>query len=143
MLTDCSAGLLTPLSIPVLMSSPLCLCGIFPIHLQRRAAEQKQSPHVTFVALPASGIYPPHSSIHLLNEPCHYSFPFLLLQLLSFNLVIDGAFGFLLHMRLVCMKKQVLRRFVPTKVLKVQLSHGNRPANIIILQPHKKRQMKL
>lgn len=88
-----------PLSVCAKYSQSICKIG---------AAEQKQSQYVTFVASPASGIYPSHSSIHLLNEPCQYSFPFLLLQLLSLNPVIDDAFGFLflLHMQLVCMENR-------------------------------------
>lgn len=43
----------------------------------------------------ACRIYPlTHPSIRLLNEPCQYSFPFLLLQLLSLTSVIYDAFGF-------------------------------------------------
>lgn len=74
--------------------------------------------YVTFAALLASGIYPPHSSIHLLNEPCQHSFPFLLLQLLSLNLVIDDAFVFCFLFAAYAIGvrgKQALGRFVRTK----------------------------
>lgn len=78
-----------------------------------------------------------HSSIHLLNEPCQHSFPFLLLQLLSLNLVIDDAFVFcfLFAYAIAMHGKQTLGRFVRTK-FKSSLAMQIGPQTIIF-QPHK------
>lgn len=137
--TDGATGLLTSLSIHVLMSSPLCLCGIFPLNLQRRGGWTKAIwiCHICCVAgfqdLSPSLIHPSFQRA----LPVFLPIP---LVTTSFTQPCDWWCLWLFYC--ICdwyAWKTGAQTFCSRSVVKVQLSHANRPTNIIILQPRKKR----